>query len=259
MKKHVIYLALAALILSLISSSITTAQSNPSSDTAQPAAALVREPPPLAKTEAPEQTTPDQATSQRITAYTLPPDRAKKAHDINRIYFRYLLISFCYGLIVLWLILRSKTAARYRNWAESVSSRRIIQGLVFSPALILTIDILQLPTGIYYHWLSSSYGLSIQGWPSWFWDWTKAELVTIIVATVLVWMETGSCYREPGNRCAMVQIWIRALLASDLQGPANDRQEENLKGGARSNHSNSYTEPRLGRAANSRGVVDAGF
>jgi len=42
-------------------------------------------------------------------------------------------------------------------------------------------------------------------------------------------METDSCYGEPGNRCAMAQIWIRALLASDLQGPAGDRQEENLK------------------------------
>jgi Zn-dependent protease with chaperone function len=188
MKKHVTYLALAALALALSSASITTAQSNPSSDTAQPAPAQVRQPPPPAKTDAPEQTTLDQTTPAQITAYTLPPDRAKKAHDINRIYFRYLLISFCYGLIVLWLILRSKTAARYRDWAERVSSRRIIQALVFAPLLILTIDILQLPTGIYYHWLSSSYGLSIQGWPSWFWDWIKAELVTIILATVLVWI-----------------------------------------------------------------------
>ena len=72
-------------------------------------------------------------------------------------------------------------------------------------------------------------------------------------------METGSCYGEPGNRRAMAQIWIRALLASDLQGPASDRQEENLKGDGRSDLSNGCTEPHLGRAANSRRVVDAGF
>ena len=57
----------------------------------------------------------------------------------------------------------------------------------------------------------------------------------------------------------MARIWIRALLASDLQGPAGDRQEENLKGAARLDLSNGCTEPHLGRAANSRRVVDAGF
>jgi putative transposase len=30
-------------------------------------------------------------------------------------------------------------------------------------------------------------------------------------------METGSPYREPGNRGAMAQIWIRSLFASDLR------------------------------------------
>ena len=59
-------------------------------------------------------------------------------------------------------------------------------------------------------------------------------------------METGYCYREPGNRCAMAQIWIRALLASDLLGPASDRQEENLKGGARSDLSNVAENPTWG-------------
>ena len=56
----------------------------------------------------------------------------------------------------------------------------------------------------------------------------------------------------------MARIWIRALLTSDLQGPAGDRQEENLKGAARLDLSNGCTEPHLGRAANSRRAVDAG-
>src|SRR5258708_39772444 len=44
-------------------------------------------------------------TSRIITAYSLPPDLHKKAHDLNRIRFRLALIAFVYGILVLWLLL----------------------------------------------------------------------------------------------------------------------------------------------------------
>src|ERR1700690_218839 len=53
-----------------------------------------------------------------VTAYTLPPDRYKKARDKSQIDFRLALIGFVYGLVVLWIILRWKIGAEYRNWAE---------------------------------------------------------------------------------------------------------------------------------------------
>src|SRR5215469_4670471 len=59
------------------------------------------------------------AAPQRITKYTLPPDRYEKAHNLAKIHFRFALISFVYGLAVLWLILRSKLSAKYRTLAES--------------------------------------------------------------------------------------------------------------------------------------------
>src|SRR6266516_3283976 len=37
-------------------------------------------------------------------------------------------------------------------------------------------------------WVSRRYGLSVQGWRTWFWDWTKGELITIIIATILIWI-----------------------------------------------------------------------
>lgn len=136
----------------------------------------------------PSTSTSPSPASIKITAYTLPPERAKKAHDLNRIYFRYSLISFFYGLIALWLILRAKLAPMYRDWAEKISSRRLLQVLVFSPLFILTLDLLELPLGIYRHWLSTSYGLSISSWTIWFWDWTKTELLTIVGGTILIWI-----------------------------------------------------------------------
>ena len=52
----------------------------------------------------------------------------------------------------------------------------------------MTIALLELPAGVYRHSVSSSYGLSIQGWPSWFCDWTKAEIFTLIGGTFFIWL-----------------------------------------------------------------------
>src|SRR5450432_3124321 len=149
------------------------------------------------------------STPQRITAYTLPAERYEQAHQIGSINFRYLLISFCYGQIVLWLILRLKIASRYRIWAEKVSSRRFVQAIVFSPLLILTMDILALPTAIYQHLVSSTYGLSIQRWPSWFWDWSKAEFFTVVGGTFFIWLLYAVIRKSP--RRWWFYFWIASL------------------------------------------------
>ncbi len=125
-------------------------------------------------------------TPQKVTAYTLAPDRYRKARELSRIYFRFRIISFIYGLVVLWLILRWKLAPKYRDWAERSSSGRALQAMVFSPLLILTVGVLELPTGIYQNWLSQKYGISVQGWRSWSLDWGKRELVAAIVGTIFI-------------------------------------------------------------------------
>lgn len=126
--------------------------------------------------------------TQAIRAYTLPPERYKKAHDLTQAYFHLSLFSCFYGPVVLLFILQLKLAPKYRTWAEQTSSHRFLRALFFAPLLVLTIDFLQLPIGMYGHWLSHSYGLSIRGWPSWFLDWGKAEVVSALVATVFVWI-----------------------------------------------------------------------
>jgi Zn-dependent protease with chaperone function len=176
---------LAVILLCICSSTAYAAQSrapstSSSTQQAQPAASAPSAPAP---STAAQQTPP-----QRITAYTLPPDRYKKAHDLGRIYFRFTLLSFFYGLVALWLVLRWKLAPKYRTLAEGISSNRFLQALVFAPLLILTIDVLELPTNIYEHWLSRSYGISIQGWPSWLWDWTKGEIISVIISSLLIWI-----------------------------------------------------------------------
>jgi hypothetical protein len=69
----------------------------------------------------------------KVTAYTLPPDLYTKAHDLNRIRFRLALLGFVYGIAVLWLILHSKLAPKYRNWSERLSSKSFLQSALFLP------------------------------------------------------------------------------------------------------------------------------
>ena len=99
----------AALVLAFLTLASVAAQTKPaaSGSTEQTPAASSTAPAPAAQTEQP-----------KVTAYTLPRDLYKKAHDRGRIHFRLNLIEFVYGLVVLWVILHWKLAPKYRDWAE---------------------------------------------------------------------------------------------------------------------------------------------
>ena len=137
------------------------------------------------------------ATTRKVTEYTLPPDLYKKAHDLNRIYFRLALIGPVYGLIVLWLILKWKLGPKYRDWAERSSAKRLLQTLVFSPPLLLTIAVLTLPLDIYSEKVEKRFGVSVQGWGSWSWDWVKAELILLVIGPLLIWLLYAVIRRSP--------------------------------------------------------------
>ena len=123
----------------------------------------------------------------KVTAYTLPPDLSKKAHDRAQIHFRLALLGFVYGLIVLWLILRLKIGAKYRDWAEGIFSNRFLQAAVFAPLLVLTIAIFTLPLDIYGEMVEKEFGISVQSWSSWGADWVKNEVISLILATILIY------------------------------------------------------------------------
>lgn len=172
-----------ALALGLLMAPVLAAQSAPASASSsgqqEPAGPSAAPAPPAAA---------EPATQPKVTAYTLPPELYQKAHNLGRIHFRFNLISFVYGLFVLWLILRWKLAPKYRDWAERFSSRRFLQSAVFSPLLLLTMAVLTLPADLYDEWISRKYGLSVQGWGSWFWDWTKGELISFVLGIILIWL-----------------------------------------------------------------------
>jgi STE24 endopeptidase len=127
-----------------------------------------------------------QTTDKRVTAYTLPQDLYRKARDLGRFRFRFNLIDFFYGVFVLWVILSWRFGPKFRDWAESVSRKRFVQAAIFAPLLILTLNILGLPSGIYENSVERKYGLSVQSWGSWFWDWSKEQFLAVLLGIVLV-------------------------------------------------------------------------
>jgi Zn-dependent protease with chaperone function len=144
-----------------------------------------------------------------ITAYTLPPDLYRKARNRGRIGFATRIIGFFYSLFVLWLILRRKLSSKYRDWAESISRKRFFQALVFTPLLVLTIGVLQLPIDIFQESVSKLYKISVQSWPSWAADWAKAQLLTIIIGSLLARILYAVIRKSP--RRWWLYFWIISL------------------------------------------------
>ncbi len=162
-----------------------------------------------AASETGTQTMKQEAAPARITEYTLSPERDKKARALSAVHLRMLVVNLIYGLVVLLVVLRLKLAPKFRDIAEKVSSKRVLQALIFAPLITLAIDILSLPTGIYGNWIERVYGLSIQGWPSWFWDWTKGEFLSVILSFVVVWILYSVIRKSPKRW--WFYFWLAAL------------------------------------------------
>lgn len=142
-----------------------------------------------AQQEQPAPGTPEareQQAAKIVTAYTLPPDVYQKAERLSKIRLVLIFGGTIYGLLVLWLMLRWKVAPKYRTWAERASSKWFLQVLIFSPLLILTMAVADLPEDIYSHKVFRDYGLSVQGWGSWAGDWAKSEFGGLILGILLI-------------------------------------------------------------------------
>jgi len=118
-------------------------------------------------------------------AYSLPPDKLKQAIEYSHARYWLNFLGSIWGMVVLLVILVFGLGAKFRDWAEQASKRRFVQALIFVPLLVLANDLLNLPLGVYGQHLELAFDQSIQTWPSWFWDWTKTELLSFLLAVVL--------------------------------------------------------------------------
>ena len=160
----------------------------------------------FAPSRAPAQPPPP---APKTTQYSLPPDKLQKAieyaHARNWLHFS----SEIYSIAVLLAILGFGLAGKFRDWAEAASGRRFIQAMIFVPLLLVANDLLDLPFGIYGQHLERAYGQSIQSWPSWLWDWTKGELLAILIAIPLGFILYAAIRRSP--RRWWFYFWLASL------------------------------------------------
>jgi Zn-dependent protease with chaperone function len=108
----------------------------------------------------------------------------EKAVAYSRAGYTLYFISVAWGAVVLLALLDFRIVARLRDLSVSAGGNLILQAGVFVGALTLITGLLRLPIGIYWHHLSLGYQQSVQGWGSWFWDWTKGELIGIVLRTI---------------------------------------------------------------------------
>jgi len=164
-----------------------------------------------------QDTSSQSATSESKTTeqtgteqYTLPHDRQVKAVAYSRAGYTLYFLSYFLGGLFLFLILRLGWAAKFRDIAENVSDKKWIQGLVFVPLLFVIIDTLDLPVQLYWHALSLHYQQSVQGWASWFWDWTKGEILDVALGIVVVQILFAVMRRSP--RRWWLYFWFPAVM-----------------------------------------------
>ena len=103
-------------------------------------------------------------------SYSLPPDKLAKAIALSRIRNILEITGSIWGLVVLWLLLATRAAAGMEAWAERVAKRRWVQGILFFAVFIVTTTLAGLPLDLIGEHFEHLYGVSVQGWGSWFGD-----------------------------------------------------------------------------------------
>jgi Zn-dependent protease with chaperone function len=153
---------------------------------------------------------PGEAVAQRtITAYTLTPEQLRKSEALHRTNELLTLASTVFGFAVLAALIAVRIGPKLQRVAESISKHRFVQVLIFVPALLLTLACFDLPLHAYGHHISLAYGLSVQSWGSWLADWAKAELLTLVFATLTLWGLYAGIRRWP--RRWWLYAWLFAL------------------------------------------------
>jgi len=150
-----------------------------------------------------------QSRSGRVESYSLPHDQLQRAIEYARARHTLYFVGTAWGFVILGLVLALHLAPRYRTWAESATRKRIFQAYLFAPLLLLTIDLLELPVSTYGHRLAVTYDQSIQPWGSWFWDWTKGELLQFALAGVVLWILYAVIRRS--SRRWWFWFWLASL------------------------------------------------
>jgi STE24 endopeptidase len=148
-------------------------------------------------------------SSAQQQAYHLPPEKLAKAIALSRIRNIEYFVDAFWGLLVLWLLLSTHAAAAMEGWAVLFFKKRWVQGLAFFGLLIVVLTLAELPLGMYMHTVSREYGISVQGWGSWFGDQGKALGLGVVLGSPVMLLFQWIVRRWP--RRYWLGIWLATL------------------------------------------------
>jgi Zn-dependent protease with chaperone function len=191
----------AATLLAGIISLPLAAQGGASTAVPKPATATQASPA-SAAANAPAPANPQQA-------YTLPPDKLAKAIALNRIRNILSFVDSIWGIVFLWLLLATRGWSGLEAWAQRISGRRWVQGLVFFAAFFIISAVAGLPLDWLSHHYERAYGISVQGWGSWFWDAIKSLGLTLLFGAPILLLFNWIVRRWP--RRYWLGLWVVTL------------------------------------------------
>jgi Zn-dependent protease with chaperone function len=149
------------------------------------------------------------APAKPTTEYTLPPDKLAKATALYSLRSKLWVVDTVWSFVILLGILYLGIGARFRDWAERVSKYSFPQAMIFVPLLLLTTSILGWPLDAYRQSISLQYGLSVQGWGSWFADVLKGEAISMVMGVPILWFLIWRIRRNP--RYWWLETWLISI------------------------------------------------
>jgi Zn-dependent protease with chaperone function len=121
-----------------------------------------------------------------IPDYTLSPADLAKAQHLSTIHTTLHFVEEAWDIVSLLLLLGLGAMAWMQKTAVKTSSNRWAQCFLFVLLFLIASFLLSLPFDLYSQHLSRVYGLSVQGWASWFGDQGKAFLISWLVEGLLL-------------------------------------------------------------------------
>ena len=141
--------------------------------------------------------------------YTLPPDKLAKAVALSHARTLLFFGDTAWVILLLSLLVFFGAGGAIRRWAAGITPRRWLQGLLVAPVWLLILAVIELPAALIAQHIDLRFGLSVQGWPSWFGDWGKSTALTVTFGTLALSALYLLMRRSP--RRWWVWFWILTL------------------------------------------------
>ena len=141
--------------------------------------------------------------------YSLSPVDLAKSQHLSAVHETMHFADTAWGIVSLLLLLWLGAIAWMRDTAVRVSRNRWVQGYLFLLLYLFAGFLLSLPLDLYSHHLSLKYGLSVQGWASWFGDQAKAFALSWVIGGLLLMLLFWIIRKFP--RTWWLAFWVASI------------------------------------------------